>query len=518
MWRLILFLGLLPSASEAQQDSVDARLVAALKTYIPEIMRLDNTPGLNIAVARHGRVIWEEGFGFADLAAKTPMTARTVMHSGSMGKTYTATAVMQLVEQGVIGLHEPVNRYLKTFQIHNPLGDREITPFDLLTHRSGLTSDAAGSEFALPPPLGEYLAREYGKPMFESYDRSVVPRWSAKVGEKYQYSNFGIATLGYLVEAANPEHLSFSDYVTRHIIEPLGMTSTQFPPVQDAAHVRPDIWSRMSTGYSRMGAVHVPTPAIYFASFPAGTVVTTPGDHVKLLLAYQNHGSYNGHQLLKPETVDLMLSPRVGRNESTGVGLVWMLNDFEHPGWSFGHGGAHMFGWRNEFRAYPEADLAVAVATNHWDLASPSYGLESVRVAEFAGEWLKHELAHPHPARPATTWGWKVSYVMGLLMVDQMMGSLGIASPLTPAMIDAMARGAQVNLAAQNGEAVWDQAGFRAGIEDLLPVKKTPQAIREFMASDRMPVTPEELPLIYRALGGVPALIPNPEFAPPPLR
>src|SRR5262249_35986760 len=100
-------------------------------------------------------------------------------------------------------------------------------------------------------------------------------------------------------------------------------------------------------------------------------------------------------------------------------------------------------------------------------------------------------------------------------MVDQVMGSLGIESPLTPAMIDAMARGAQANVAAQNGEAVWDQAGFRSGIEDLLPIRKTPQAIRAFLASDRMRVTPEELPLIYRSLGGVPALIPNPEFAPP---
>ena len=61
-------------------------------------------------------------------------------------------------------------------------------------------------------------------------------------------------------------------------IDPLGMTSTQYPPVQDAAHIRPEIFARMSTGYALFGNVRIPTPAIYFADHPAGTVVTTPGE------------------------------------------------------------------------------------------------------------------------------------------------------------------------------------------------------------------------------------------------
>ena len=284
---LLLIAGAVVAADSRGETRVEpteneTRLIRALEADIPHILRLTGAPGLNLAIARRGGLIWEAGFGFADLERRIPMTAATVTHSGSMGKTYTATAVMQLMEQGVIGLHEPINRYLKAFQIHNPLGDREITAYDLLTHRSGLTSDAAGSLLTTPPPLGEFLKREYAEPMFETYERSVVPRWSAKVGEKFLYSNFGIATLGYLVEVTNPERLSFSDYVQRHIIDPLGMRSTQFPAVQDAVHIRPEIFARLSSGYARLGAVHIPTPPIYFACFPAGTVVTTPGDHVKL--------------------------------------------------------------------------------------------------------------------------------------------------------------------------------------------------------------------------------------------
>ena len=69
----------------------DAHLVEALKNSIPHIMRQNGTPGLGIALARGGEVIWEQGFGYADLEQKTPPTPQTVLHSGSMGKVYTAT-------------------------------------------------------------------------------------------------------------------------------------------------------------------------------------------------------------------------------------------------------------------------------------------------------------------------------------------------------------------------------------------------------------------------------------------
>ena len=173
----------------------DKRLIEALRSYIPHTMKQSRTPGLSISLARHGKVIWEQGFGFADLENKTPMTAENTFRSGSMAKTYTATAVMQLVEQGIIGLHDPVNKYIKDFQVVNPLGDREITFNDLLTHRSGLTNNMAGCRFVKPRSLNEHLKDGYAQKMFKIYNGTVLPRWSAKVGEKFRYSNFGIATL-----------------------------------------------------------------------------------------------------------------------------------------------------------------------------------------------------------------------------------------------------------------------------------------------------------------------------------
>src|ERR1700730_16834262 len=119
----------------ANTASANGKFIEALKDYIPHVLRYYGTPGLNLAIARDGGVIWEAAFGYADLEHKVPMTPDTVLHSGSMAKPYTATAVMQLVESGMMGLDDPINEYLLQFKIDNPRGNRAITFRDLLTHR-----------------------------------------------------------------------------------------------------------------------------------------------------------------------------------------------------------------------------------------------------------------------------------------------------------------------------------------------------------------------------------------------
>lgn len=483
----------------------DARLIESLRSFIPHAMRLTGTTGLNLALARRGKVIWEEGFGYADLEKKTRMTAQTVMHSGSMGKLYTAVAVMQLVERGSLGLDDPINKYLTEFKVVNALGEREITVRDLLTHRSGLSTNAANSTFTTPQPLGTHLKASYARKHHEMYDGALAPLWSAKVGEKYQYSNLGLATLGYLVEVANQEKQSFSAYVQKHIIDPLGMKSSQYPPVQNAAHVRPEIFARFSTGYARFGPVYIPTPAIYFADYPAGTVVTTPGDHLRLLLALRT-GTLADYQLLKPETARLMLTPQVKLAEGVAVGLIVNLRNLNQPDYYFGHAGLHMYGWSNDSRVYPEQDFGVTIATNNWpvvlygDSRAPKFAHNLI--AEFISSWLKHEKTNVERVQPSTSWAWKTSYVIGLIMVNRLRGQLGIKDKITREMIEAMATGARVNSELENGASVWDPAGFRAGVEDLLGVENTPAGYRAFLASARLRVAPEELELLYRELEG----------------
>jgi CubicO group peptidase (beta-lactamase class C family) len=498
------------AGAAAQTQSDDARLIAAAKQFIPEVMRVRNVRGIQVAVARHGAVVWQEGFGVAD---GKPMTSTTEFAAGSMSKTYTATAAMQLVEQGKLALDEPINTYLRQgagFEVVNPLGARDITVRDLMTHRSGLTSDAAGSELTVPAPLGTYLRAQYARPMMPAYSGTALPTWSAKVGEKFQYSNLGVATLGLLVEITSPEHLTYEQYVDRHIFQPLGMHHSQFPAVQDSAHLRAEIARQFARGYAKLGSVDIPSPQIYLGDYPAGTLVTTAGDHIRLLLAYMNGGEYNGQRILKPESVKLLLT----EGATPGMGLIWWLQDIGKPDFYYSHGGAYMFGWRNDFRAYPDLDLAAVVATNQWDMLDRSYGLSYRDVQTFIGAWVENERAGlKHPQQPET-WAWKCSYVRGLVWVDQIKGALGVQAPLTPAMIDRAVRGARI--LPTPGADGWDEAGFRAGVSDLQHIANRQDSIRVFLSSDRVRVWPEELSLIYTALGATGDWVPDPEFAPKP--
>lgn len=498
-----------PVASQTAPTASEQRLIELLQADIPEILRLTGAPGLNLAIARRGEVIWEAGFGFADLERRIPMTAETVTHSGSMGKTYTATAVMQLVERGILALDAPVNRYLDGWRIVNPLGGREVTVRDLLTHRSGLAPNGAWSVRRNPTPLAEHVREAYGRERNDFYGGALSPTWSARAGEQYQYSNLGIATLGLLVQLTNPEGLSFSDYVQRHVIDPLGMTSTQYPPIQDSAHIRPEIWARMSRGYAGIGTVRVPTPPIYFEDHPAGTVVTIPRDHIRLLLAMLNGGSYGGHRLLAPETVDAMLTPyqetgSASEFPAAGIGLVWHLSNWGKPNRAFGHGGAHMWGWTNQFVAYPGLDLAVAVFMNQWSLPDDVQGgryREATLVINLIKGWIEREHAGVRRAPAPRSWAWKTSYVQGLMLVEDFNAALGIPERLSEADVDALVRGAAPR-SDRFAAASFDPEGFRAGIAALSAETLTPAGITAFLASDRLAVLPEELPIIFLELGG----------------
>jgi len=485
----------------------NADLREALDACLPEIARQHHSPGVNAAVARDGQVIWEGAEGLADLERGIPMTPATVNRSGSMGKTYTATAVMQLVEQGIVELDGRADAHL-AFRIDNPLGGGEVTVRHLLTHSSGMMTNGACSTFSTPTPLEEHLRQHYaGEIGIDFFPKMDLPMWSAPTGEAAQYSNIGIATLGLIVQRANPDGLPFSEYVQRNVIDLLGMTSTQYPPVQDPDHIRPDLLGRMSTGYSRLGGgVHIPSPRLCFADFPAGTAVLTPGDHVRLLAAYLEGGTLDGRQLLKPETVQEMLTPqREGIFPATAVGLVWMLRGVGTELATFGHSGAHMWGWTNTSTGFLNHRIAIAVSANHWNLFegehNPRYG-EGDDLTAVLGHLLRADRpisAHRGHAHP---WAWKVSYVTGLVAANRFGPYLGIEEPLTDAHLDAMTGGARSVDAGRGGVELWDAEGFRAGVADFSLAEPTGAGIHAFLASDRIGVSPAEMYLVNRELLG----------------
>jgi hypothetical protein len=160
-----------------------------------------------------------------------------------------------------------------------------------------------------------------------------------------------------------------------------------------------------------------------------------------------------------------------------------------------------MYGWHNDFKAYPKLDLAVAVATNHWRVPTTAIDREYTLIEEFITSWLRYDSALPEPDRGMNSWAWKTSYVMGLLMGDYLQGRLGIQSPVTPAMIDSMAAGARVGVEVPRPASGWDQDGFRAGLNDMLRLVMIPDSINAFVRSSRLRVSAAELEQIGKELG-----------------
>jgi hypothetical protein len=124
------------------------------------------------------------------------------------------------------------------------------------------------------------------------------------------------------------------------------------------------------------------------------------------------------------------------------------------------------------------------------------------RVMEFIHAWLEHESVSAARPAVARSWAWKTSYVIGLMMAERLRGYLGIPEPITDAMIEAMATGAVVRAEQENGEPVWDADAFRVGMREMRDVPMTWEAIREFLASDRVRLGPEEIRILYHELGG----------------
>jgi CubicO group peptidase (beta-lactamase class C family) len=497
----VLIVTVIATRAEAQTNPTapsDVRLIAALDEFIPRALRWDGAPGITVAVGRGGRLIYERGFGWADLARKIPMRAGTVTRAGSMSKPYTGTAIMQLVDREVLDLDQPVSRYIREFPVTNPLGDRAITVRDLMTHVSGLSEfDARYAELSQTEAIGEYLKAVFTRSDDKGPDGKYV-RWLGKVGERSSYSNIGITLLGYLVAVTNPERLPFPDYVRRYIQEPLGMRVSHFPVDQNEPAQPADL----STGYAAIGDLLLPAPRLWTPVQPAGTLYATAAEHLRLVQAFLGGGSYGGKTILSQAGATAMISPTVSFGSGGGhVGLVWMLSDEDQPYASFHHAGAYMYGWTNAGVGFPRYDVGVVATVNRWPMQSYGTGARAEQlVADFIGRWLAFEDGNPAVRFPVRSWAWKRSYLIGLVMAHAYHGQLQARTRLTEARLTAMSRA--VPRAGGSLVGRWDAAGFRAGYQDLAPIATDQAAIKTLLGSRSLKVHPAELDLLFADIGG----------------
>lgn len=286
-----------------------------LDGFMPYALAQGDIAGAVVTVVADGQILFSEGYGYADVETRAPVDPdATLFRPGSISKLVTWTAVMQLVEDGLIDLDADINTYLD-FEVTGV--DRPITMRHLLTHTPGWGEQVRALIMDDPEQL----------PSLGDYARDNIPAAVYPAGEMPAYSNYGTALAGYVVERVSGQ--SFDDYVDEHIFMPLGMTRSSLrQPLPE------DLQGLMSSGYMRASdregrPFEIVTPA------PAGSMSATGNDMGRFMIAHLN----GGEGLLSPETAELMHTTADRKLEGVNAMLLGFYEQNRNGHRIIGHGG-----------------------------------------------------------------------------------------------------------------------------------------------------------------------------------
>jgi CubicO group peptidase (beta-lactamase class C family) len=257
--------------------------------------------GLAVGVVRNGCLEFFSGRGLADTASRCPITEDTVFRIASITKTFTAIAVLQLWEQGLIDLDAPANDYLRTYRLVPAKPRfRPATVRHLLTHTAGIREVLHLSSLLRMRDLGETLPLGRPVPSLAEYYHGRL-RIDAEPGTRFTYSNHGFATLGQIVEDVSGE--SLDQYFREHLFEPLGMVNTDL--------VRSErVQSLLATGYERQRHGTQPVADYELITVGGGGVYSSSRDMVRYLAALLGGGGNQHGRVLKPSTMAMMFAPQ----------------------------------------------------------------------------------------------------------------------------------------------------------------------------------------------------------------
>lgn len=360
-------------------------------TWMRRLVEEGKLAGLQTMIMRRGHIVWCREIGLADLARGRPMSPDTIFRIYSMTKPLTSVAAMMLYEEGRFQLDDPISRFLPCFGDMRVLtggmrgkwesmpAEREITFRDLLTHTSGLTYG-----FMESTPI-DAMYRDRGVD-FQTSEKSLgeVVELAASLpllsqpGTEWNYS---IATdvLGHLVAVLSG--VPFEDYLRERILNPLGMTDTDF-------HVPPGKLSRFAANYTRgpngqLQLIDDPLESRFAAPrrlcSGGGGLVSTAADYMRFCRLMLNRGELDGVRLLSPKTVDLMTmnhlggdmadmgQPRFSESPYNGVGFGLGFSVMLDPAKAQILGTPGEYAWggaaSTAFWIDPEEEIAVVLLT-----------------------------------------------------------------------------------------------------------------------------------------------------------
>ena len=363
---------------ESQNIDVD-ELIFDVK--IKSLMFLGSYPSLSIYAIEDDAVSWSKFYGYSDVYNKIKPDKNTVYIIGSISKTITAVAIMQLYEQGLFDIDDDINNYLP-FSLRNPnFPDVPITFRMLLSHRSSiydyhLYSKQGKIELAYCFPMIEHLC--------ELLNEFIIPdgRWyhpecwlDSKPGETIVYSSFGIMVLSYLVEQISGKCIE--EYCKINIFEPLNMNNTFFHPCINNT-------KNIAIPYIRLFRVYIPLPQYDPKCLCSiGGIHTSIEDLSHYLIALMNNGVYKGNRVLKESSVNEMINTIYPEEVFSEYfphvyGLVfWETEKFGEK--LIGHGGGAP-GYLCDMYMNTSSKRGFIMFSNHCNPGSPAYNLAYLRL------------------------------------------------------------------------------------------------------------------------------------------
>lgn len=323
----------------------------AVGEYVRSEMQKQQIPGLSLLVAKNGKIVRAEGFGLANVELQVPVKPETIFQSGSVGKQFTATAVMMLVEEGKVSLDDPLTKFFPD----GPAAWKQVTVRELLSHTAGFGDYPEDFNFRKDWTEEELLKLVEGIPL------AYTP------GTKWAYSNIGYLTLGILIHRVTGEF--YGDFLQQRIFKPLGMSSTRI--INEA-----DIIPNRAAGYRLVKG------DLKNQEWVAPAINTTADGSLyfsTLDLAKWDAALYT-EKLLKKSDLDLMwtvVKLKDGQPNKGNYGFGWFVET--RGGHRCVHHDGSWQGFETAIDRYVDDQLTVIVLTN---LAGAKAGEITKHVAE----------------------------------------------------------------------------------------------------------------------------------------
>jgi D-alanyl-D-alanine carboxypeptidase len=387
---LLLLLATFPLTAANDSLTANADVAAGIRLFeawVDGQMAYRGLPGVAVGVIHDQDLVWSRGFGFSDVGRKIPMRSTTLFRMASNTKMFTSVAILQLRDAGKLRLDDPVAKYLPWFKMKPAAADDPpVTIENLVTHGSGLPREAASPYWT----TFEFPSKEEIRKTISTQTAAYSP------DVRFKYSNLALSLAGYIVEEVSGER--YSDYIQRHILQPLGMNSSSIDR-------KPEPFDRLAVGYGRRmpdgSRKEMPWTDCKGVG-PAAGLTSSVEDMARFVSLQFRTGPAGGAQILRGSTLREMHRVHFLENNWTrgnGLGVaVWRYKDKIYAG----HGGS-LAGYKTQTMFQLDDKIGVVVLTNGDDSGPATI---ANRAMELIGQPLA-KAAAPQDDKPKWDPAWR---------------------------------------------------------------------------------------------------------------